>query len=356
MKNNRIEVLDSFRGIAIVMVIFFHFFSRWTNLYPYEKNYDYFGYGKYGVHFFFMISGFVILFTLQRTKSLVQFWFNRFVRLLPGMFFASILTYVFFNCFDNKFLFPTSHYFKNILVSLTFIQPDLLSSLTRYTIKLDYISASYWSLWVEIQFYVLASFLYFFCKKNFYRNFFTTSLILSVFSLVLYYVDISNRLFIKLKAWQSVFNLGEALPFFSLGAVFFVFYENNLKQRKNSILEKCIFLFFSFFLLFKSFPDLKKMLLFIFFILLFLLMIYYPKRISFLNTKVINRIGVSSYFLYLIHENIGVFLINKNFLNFNFLPFLPTLIYIMILIVWSILFTKYVEGRVIRVLKRINKI
>ncbi|TDP00868.1 acyltransferase family protein [Flavobacterium sp. 245] len=355
MKNNRIEILDSFRGIAIVMVIFFHFFSRWTNLYPYYNKYDYFGYGKYGVHFFFMISGFVILFTLERTKSLGQFWSNRFTRLLPGMFFASVLTYIFFNFLDNDFLFPASHYFKNIVVSLTFIQPDLLSSLTRYTVKLDYISASYWSLWVEIQFYVLASFLYFFCKKSFYRNFFTISIILSVFSFVLSYVDTSNSLYVKLKAWESVFNLGEALPFFCLGAVFYVFYENNLKQIKNVALEKCLFLFFSFFLLFKSFPDLKKMSLFIVFISLFLLMIYYPRRISFLNAKVINSIGVSSYFLYLIHENIGIFLINKNHLNFNFLPFLPTLIYIMILIVSSVLFTKYVEGRIIMVLKKVNK-
>ncbi len=355
MKSNRIELLDSFRGIAIIMVIFFHFFSRWTNLYPYESKYDYFGYGKYGVHFFFMISGFVILFTLERTKSLAQFWFNRFVRLLPGMLFASVITYVFFNCFDNDFLFPASHYFKNILVSLTFIQPDLLSSLTRYTIKLDYISASYWSLWVEIQFYVLVSFIYFFCKKSFSHIFFAVSIIVCILSFVLSYFDSANSFFVKLKAWESVFNLGEALPFFCLGAVFYIFYDNGLKQRKNSILEKSIFSFFFLFLLFKSFPDLKKMVLFIAFTSLFFLMIYYPKRISILGTKAINRIGVSSYFLYLIHENIGVFLIHENYINFNFFPFLPTLICILILIFGSILFTKYVEGRIITVLKKIQK-
>lgn len=355
MKNNRIGILDSFRGIAILMVIFFHFFSRWTNLYPYESKYDYFGYGKFGVHFLFMISGFVILFTLERTKSLTQFWFNRFARLFPAMFFASVLTYIFFNLFDTDFLFPTSHYFKNVLVSLTFIQPDLLSSLTRYTIELDYISGCYWSLWVEIQFYVLASFLYFFGKRNFYRNFFVLSIILIGFNFLLYHIYVVNGFMSKLRAMRSIFNLLEALPFFCLGALFYVFYGNNLKQRGNSILEKSLFCFFTFFLLYKSFPDFAKMWLFVVFISLFLLMIYYPKRISFLNTKVLNRIGVSSYFLYLIHENIGVFLIHENYLNFKILPFLPAVIYVLILIVCSFLFTQYVEERIIKSLKKNHK-
>lgn len=47
MQVKRIEVLDSFRGIAILIVIFFHFFSRWTNLYPYGAEYDFFSYGKF---------------------------------------------------------------------------------------------------------------------------------------------------------------------------------------------------------------------------------------------------------------------------------------------------------------------
>lgn len=352
MEKNRIETLDNFRGIAILLVIFFHFFSRWTNLYPYEAQYDYFGYGKFGVQFFFMISGFVILFTLERTKSLVQFWFNRFVRLLPAMFFASVLTYIFFTLFDNDFLFPTSHYYKNILVSLTFIQPDLICSLLGHRIQLDYISGCYWSLWVEIQFYVLTSFLYFFCKNNFYRNFFILSVILIILDFLLSHIYTVNDFIAKLRAMRSIFNLLEALPFFCLGALFYVFYEDNLKQIKSSIFSKCLFCFFSFFVFYMSFPDFKKILLFILFIFLFFLMVYHPKRISFLNSKALNLIGVSSYFLYLIHENIGVFLIYQNYIQFKTLLFLPTFIYIVILIFFSIWFTKYVETHMIKFLKK----
>jgi peptidoglycan/LPS O-acetylase OafA/YrhL len=355
MQNNRIEILDSFRGIAILMVIFFHYFCRWTTLYPYGEKYDFFGHGKFGVHFFFMISGFVILFTLEKTKSLAQFWFNRLIRLLPAMFFASVITYLFFTLFDNEMLFPTSHYLKNILVSLTFIQPDLLSSLTRYAGQLDYLSASYWSLWVEIQFYVLASFFYFFYQKKFYTYFYIMAALVVISFFVLFHIESHNYIILKIKSLKSIFNLPVALPFFCLGAVFYTFYENNQKQIKNSIWEKGIFLFFTSFLILTNCQDFKKLFLIALFISLFLLMIYAPKRISFLNNKVLNIIGVSSYFLYLIHENIGVFLIHKNLIEFDFLPFLVPVFYMLILIACSVFFTKYIEGRIIAFLKKSYK-
>lgn len=355
MQNNRIEVLDSFRGIAILMVIFFHYFSRWTTLYPYQGRYDFFTHGKFGVHFFFMISGFVILFTLEKTKSLTQFWFNRFVRLLPAMFFASIITYLFFTLFDTEFLFPTSHYLKNVLVSLTFIQPDLLSSLTRYTIQLDYISASYWSLWVEIQFYVLASFFYFFFQKKFYFYFYVMAVLLMISSFLLSQIDSHNHIVLKIKSLKSIFTLFDAMPFFCLGAIFYTFHENNQKRIKNSLWQQCVFLFFTTFLILTNYHDFKKLFLIAIFTSLFLMMIYAPVRISFLNNKVLNSIGVSSYFLYLIHENIGVFFIHNNYIELDFLPFLVPIFYMLILILWSIVFTKKIEEKIIVFLKRTYK-
>lgn len=355
MQNKRIEVLDSFRGIAIIMVIFFHFYSRWTSLYPYKDQYDFFRYGKFGVHFFFIISGFVIFFTLEKTKSLSQFWFNRFIRLLPSMLFASLITYLFFTFFDNDLLFPSSHYFRNILVSLTFIQPDLIASLMSFKIDLEYISGSYWSLWLEIQFYVLASFLYFVFKNKFYVYFFIITVVLVVLNFLLSHIYIYSHIIHKLKAFRSIFNLVDTLPFFCIGAIFYVFYENNLKQIRNSLWEKSIFMFFMFFLIFINYLDLKKLALIVLFVFLFLLMIYYPNRISFLNNKILNTIGVSSYFLYLIHENIGVFLIHKNYIELGFLSFLTPVFYSFILISFSILFTKHIEVRIIGFLKRIYK-
>lgn len=351
MQSSRIDLLDSFRAIAILMVICFHFFTRWTSLYPYGISYDFFGYGKYGVHFFFMISGFVIFFTLEKTATFKQFWKNRFIRLFPSMFFASVLTYFFFTAFDADFLFPTSHYFKNILVSLTFIQPDLISSLTHYRFELDYISGCYWSLWVEIQFYFLAATVYYISSKRFYTCFFLIAEILVIASFLLSHIYTNSFLIAKLKALRSIFNLISALPFFCLGSIFFIFYKNNVSQLKNPFFLKASFVFFLGFLFCNNYKNKTLLGVILLFVLLFFLMVYYPKSISFLNNKFLNAIGVSSYFLYLIHENLGVFLIHKNLLVFERFYFLPPLCLILFLIVLSILFTSYIESYVIQFLK-----
>lgn len=98
--------------MAILMVLLFHYFSRWTFLYPYKDKYDFFTYGKMGVQFFFIISGFVILYTLENTTNFITFWKKRMVRLFPSMLIASIITYFVFVLFDTKCLFPTSHFLK----------------------------------------------------------------------------------------------------------------------------------------------------------------------------------------------------------------------------------------------------
>src|SRR4051812_27279825 len=84
----RIVLLDSFRCIAILLVVFYHFTYRWTsphatiNLYPYKNWYGNISeYGLLGVSFFFIISGFVISFTLESTDSISAFYKNRFIRL-----------------------------------------------------------------------------------------------------------------------------------------------------------------------------------------------------------------------------------------------------------------------------------
>ena len=72
---DRIKILDGFRALAIISVMLFHYFSRYTTigLYPYKDRYDFFSLGALGVQFFFIISGFVIYFTLKKTISILEF-------------------------------------------------------------------------------------------------------------------------------------------------------------------------------------------------------------------------------------------------------------------------------------------
>lgn len=352
MENSRISLLDSFRAIAILLVMLFHYFSRWFSLYPYGDKYNFFSYGNMGVHFFFIISGFVILYTLEFTSSLAVFWKKRMVRLFPSMLIASIITYVVLSFFDKALLFPTSHFFKNIIASVTFIQPDLLSSLTGHIIEFDYISGSYWSLWVEIQFYLFVSFIYFLCKKSFIFVFFGATFILIASQFLLSHVYIDNSVIKAIKAIYNIFNFVVALPFFCCGIIFYIFYKNKMSNTKTEIYIKIYFIFLVIFQVYSYRSQPLKSLLVVFFLLMFFALIYFPKILSFINNKVLVQIGISSYFLYLIHENIGVLIINRWGTTFAGIEFILPILIILFLAIISIFYTFRIEKKINNFLKK----
>jgi peptidoglycan/LPS O-acetylase OafA/YrhL len=246
LANNRINVLDGFRAIAILMVLFFHYFSRWTSLYPYGNKYDFFTFGKMGVHFFFIISGFVIFYTLENTKSFLDFWKNRMIRLFPSMLIASLITYFFCKLFDLEFLFPTSHVFNNVLASITFLPPDTLASLFNNIVQLDYISGSYWSLWPEIQFYLFVSAIYFFNKNNFLLIFLSLSIVLFLCNFLIHFGSFENYFIKVVRKFFIVFNFVESLSFFCFGVLFYAVFKDVTQKQEtpiylNSILLDCYF-------------------------------------------------------------------------------------------------------------------
>lgn len=99
--NSRIEFLDGLRCFAILGVLLFHYFSRWTppwypeNLYPYSSVLSrLLSRGGYGVNHFFIISGFVITLTLFKCDNFSEFFIRRFCRLFPAMLLCSVVTFL----------------------------------------------------------------------------------------------------------------------------------------------------------------------------------------------------------------------------------------------------------------------
>lgn len=70
--------LDALRGIAALAVVLFHF-----TMYRPEAGYG-FVLGVTGVDLFFIISGFVILLSLEKTRDWKEFLLDRFSRLYPA--------------------------------------------------------------------------------------------------------------------------------------------------------------------------------------------------------------------------------------------------------------------------------
>ena len=223
-KTNRIDILDGFRTIAILSVVLYHFLYRWDDAsFPYYCGF-FFHYGYKGVPFFFMISGFVICYTLEKTNSYKEFWIKRFIRLFPSMLVASISTYTFLFFFDNKNMFEDNH-FRNIFISLTFLPPQFFNLIFGKENHFSYINSDYWSLWPEIQFYFLSSFFYFFNKENFKNNF-----LLFLFSLLISYQILLFFKFDEIVFFNRLFNFLHILvylPYFIAGSLFYFMYIRN---------------------------------------------------------------------------------------------------------------------------------
>ncbi|MGQ5523158.1 acyltransferase family protein [Chitinimonas sp. PSY-7] len=92
---HRMIEIDSLRGIAAVLVVLFHYTTRYQELYghPTPPLFS-LPWGHYGVNLFFMISGFVIFMTLDKTRQPLDFVVSRFSRLYPAYWVAVALTFL----------------------------------------------------------------------------------------------------------------------------------------------------------------------------------------------------------------------------------------------------------------------
>ncbi len=90
----RLIEVDALRGLAAISVVLFHFTSKFQDLYPGGGMPAYsFLHGHYGVNLFFVISGFVIFMTLDKTLHPMDFVVSRFSRLFPAYWAAIFLTF-----------------------------------------------------------------------------------------------------------------------------------------------------------------------------------------------------------------------------------------------------------------------
>lgn len=138
----RIRELDGLRGLAALSVVFFHFTLRYGQLFgaPDGLWFD-FPRGDYGVHLFFMLSGFVIFMTLDRTRSARDFIVARIARLYPAYWAAMLLT---FAVVAIAGLPGQEVGVRDLLVNFTMIQSLL---------DVPHVDGAYWSLQAELLFY-----------------------------------------------------------------------------------------------------------------------------------------------------------------------------------------------------------
>lgn len=321
LHENRIKTLDAFRCVAVLLVVTFHFCSRYTtpvenfNYYPYgDALAIYFQFGGFGVQLFFIISGFVILYTLERSKHIADFLFKRFVRLFPAILVCSVITYFFVEIFDKTYQFPIFHSASalNFIPSLTFSEPAIWIRIFHK--KFDYVSGSYWSLWPEVVFYFSCSIIFFLNKKKFISNWFYLLTPTMIFKILVFYrmkpfVYNAPVLNVIVEKWGQLglyCNFVNYMIYFSFGIFFYYIFSRKVIPVAATVI--CIvFALAELYLIEKTWMRIFLVCT----LMIFSIFVYKPAAFSFLNNRLVIRIGVISYGIYLIHEFVGVILISK---------------------------------------------
>lgn len=91
--NDRVLGLDALRGLAALAVACTHFSTTYYRIYNLRVPTVSVDLGDTAVSLFFIISGFVILMTLDRSASVVDFAVSRFARLFPIFWACIVVTF-----------------------------------------------------------------------------------------------------------------------------------------------------------------------------------------------------------------------------------------------------------------------
>ncbi len=229
----RLLYIDSLRGISAIAVAYFHlllYMKKFGLIKNYFDHYlailitDFFGLGKIAILIFFMISGFVIPFSITkyRAHNMKRFIITRFFRLYPA-YWLSILCFIIVMLYKNNVID-----WNLILINLTMMQAFFMQS--------DLIGV-FWTLQIELIFYFLCSMLFITNKLNNNKFIFYSSFFFLICALIL-----------SLFRYISGFKLPVALPL-ALSIMFFgMLWRNYIidnDQTSKTLCYKIIFILFA---------------------------------------------------------------------------------------------------------------
>jgi len=289
----RLHVLDAFRALAILAVLVCHYFATWGlpeyagNLYGYQHAYPvWLGWGALGVEFFFIISGFVIFMTLERCHGLLEFWARRFARLYPAYVVAMALTFLIANTLGPpEFASSTADFLIGLSLS------------TPYVSGAKFVDQVYWSLVVELQFYIAIGIVYVLAGKRFA----TLWTLYAGATLACWFIGRSLGMHMLVALANRVFLL-PYLAHFTLGIAFYFLYTGRI--HRGRLLAA---LALSMYLLIDAQAPAVWHAMHAMMVVLFVL--FLRGKLEWLAVAPLQFLGKISYSLYLVHAYIGIILI-----------------------------------------------
>ncbi|QAA34018.1 acyltransferase family protein [Clostridium manihotivorum] len=179
ISNNNIRELDGLRGIAVLMVFFYHIKSVLNIKELYIANFNigpYLMWGHLGVNVFYILSGFLLFIPFAKAYytnssiNLTEYSIKRALRILPAFYFFLI---IFVFCVKPELI--TKQGIRSLIGNMLFLQKYSIFNIQSY-------NDTVWTLAVEVQFYILIPFVARFFVDNKYKK----SILVSILFVLLY--------------------------------------------------------------------------------------------------------------------------------------------------------------------------
>ncbi|MEZ4900802.1 MAG: acyltransferase [Spirosomataceae bacterium] len=282
-QHQRLATLDTFRGMAALAVVLFHLTLHQAGA-PFQM-----GWGATGVDLFFIISGFVIFMTLNKTSSALDFVIARFSRLYPVYWTSVTLTALFMVV--GSYLGYSQVSWSEYVANMTMFQ---------HYLGIRDLDGSYWTLLVEMLFYGLML-LVFWIKKIDHLEWYGLGLVI---------VQIITHSWLRLSfpfiytTIQEVFPLINHFQLFWAGIVFYQIHQQGYnKSRVAAIVLAYIVTLYLYDKTGRSHLFVTPLTYFItstvYFLLFFL---FVSQRLEWINNRITIFLGAISYSLYVIHH------------------------------------------------------
>ncbi len=329
------------RGIAALAVVLFHF-----TMYNTQAN-RIFNAGIMGIDQFFIISGFVIIMTIEKINGWKEFLLSRFSRLYPAYWTCVTITTILILLHTQSIYFTReeNQITNNLLVRYVFN----LTMVQNY-LKVGNIDATYWTLLIELIFY-----------------FFMLIVLTTKNTRYIEQIGLGFLLFCSLYTFDAISQnaiFHKIIVFIPLIAFFPLFYGGIIlyKMKFDKITTLRMALFLSTLVIqclmfencyrnnnYISFKEYVIALPIIY--SLFLLFLF--DKLNFIVNPITIWLGQISYSLYLLHYFLGTFIIIPFFMKtFNLNIWMSSSIALCVVLIIAHFVYKYVENPAMKYLRK----